>query len=362
MSSADSLIRHSTMKTDFRNFIDNGISIAEDTWRSLGGSEHHYRFGPVTVAVRIMGNALVDVIDPAIHHRCLENPPAKISGMVYALDATAVGVSLPPEDWPFKTDTRDHLQRVHWQPSEGLALASDEPRGIWHLFDLNRRVGLYWIRSATDLPSWEPGAPLRYFIHWLALLEGAQLVHAAGIERDGRGLLLTGAGGSGKSTTTAAAVASGWYTAGDDFVLIDGLTHPLAYGIYDTVKLSGMALEIMPHIANCAVNPQRPADDKARIHLCQSHSNQLVETMPISALLSIRIAHSKVTRIVPTSKAAIMRALAPSTLFLLRTGMQESFARITVLIRQLPCYSIELGRDPFEAVDALERIAQSLKA
>lgn len=349
------------MKTDFREFIDSGLALAEDTWRSLGGSEYHYRFGPVSMTVRDIGDALTDIIDPAISHRQIQNPPSKISGIVYALDAEALGVSIPPEEWPLPVLRREHLQRVHWQPAEGLALASDESRGIWHLFDMNRRMGIYWIRSGRDLPSWEPGAPLRYFIHWLAFLEGAQLIHAAGLAYNDCGFLLTGAGGSGKSTTTAAAISAGWQTVGDDFVLVEGTKQPLVHAIYDTVKLDGMALEAMPNFNKLAVNPLRPSDDKARIHLRQIYNAQLVASMPVSAIFSLCISNKENTHIEPASKATIMKALAPSTLFLLRTGMQESFAHITALINNLSCYSIELGREPFEAIDALCRVIQTFK-
>ena len=349
------------MKSDFRNFISDGLALAEDTWHLSGGSEYYYQFGPVTMAVRIIGDVLTDIIDPAIAHLRIKEPSKKISGIVYALDATALGVSSPPNEWPLPVIKREHLQRVHWQPSDGLAIASDESRGIWHLFDMNRRVGIYWIHCGKDLPSWEPGAPLRYFIHWLAFLEGAQLIHAAGLQHNDCGVLLTGSGGSGKSTTTAAAITAGWKTTGDDFVLLEKTMPPLVYGIYNTVKLAGMALKVVPDIANEAVNPHHLPDDKARIHLHHKNSDQLVASMTVSAIFSLNITNKEVTHILPASKATIMKALAPSTLFLLRTGMQESFARISRLVNNLSCYSIDLGRDPFEVVDALTRVIKSFK-
>ena len=349
------------VKTDFRDFISNGLALAEDKWRSCGGSEIHYHIGPVTMAVRFIGDSLTEIIDPALTHRRTGNKAVKISGIVYALDATALGAPAPPGIWPLPLIRREHLQRVHWQPAEGLALASDEDRGIWHLFDMNRREGFYWIHCGRELPSWELGAPLRYFIHWLAYLEGAQLIHAAGLAHNGLGLLLTGAGGSGKSTTTAAAITSGWQTVGDDFVLVEKSVPPVVHGIYNTMKLAGMALEAIPDFANQAVNPQRSMVDKARIHLNRTSSTRLVASMPVSAIFSLHITNEEITNILPASKAAIMKALAPSTLFLLRTGMQESFAQISELINKLSCYSIELGKNPFEAVEALVRVIKTFK-
>ena len=55
------------------------------------------------------------------------------------------------------------------------------------------------------------------------------LLHAASVERNGRGLILTGESGSGKSTLSALLGANGWRFMGDEFVLIEpetGLMHP----------------------------------------------------------------------------------------------------------------------------------------
>ena len=55
------------------------------------------------------------------------------------------------------------------------------------------------------------------------------LLHAASVEKDGRGLILTGESGSGKSTLSALLGANGWRFMGDEFVLIEpetGLMHP----------------------------------------------------------------------------------------------------------------------------------------
>lgn len=47
------------------------------------------------------------------------------------------------------------------------------------------------------------------------------LLHAASVEKEGRGLILTGESGSGKSTLSALLGANGWRFMGDEFVLID---------------------------------------------------------------------------------------------------------------------------------------------
>ena len=50
-----------------------------------------------------------------------------------------------------------------------------------------------------------------------------RIAHAASLGRDGRGILLLGHGGAGKSGTALAGVAAGLQTVGDDYVALSGL-------------------------------------------------------------------------------------------------------------------------------------------
>ena len=50
------------------------------------------------------------------------------------------------------------------------------------------------------------------------------LLHASGVERDGRALLMTGESGAGKSTLAALLGERGWRLLGDEFALVDPTT------------------------------------------------------------------------------------------------------------------------------------------
>ena len=342
-----------SMSQDIHQFINSNIDSASNAWQRLGGTEHYYRFGNINLRVRHVGNTLVDTVTPAIQHALVHDSPTTFNGTVYTLDASALSMPKPPEVWPFATETFQGHQRIHWDPDSGLALNSDETRGIWQLFNLASGNGLYWVKNERTLPSWEAGSPLRIFLHWLAWQTGNQLIHAAGLEWNRTGILLTGPGGSGKSTTTAAAIKAGWKTIGDDFVLLSDRKTPVASCIYDTVKLTQQSLDKIAGMAGKVVNLSHSADDKVRVHLGVNYRQQLISELPIKAVFALQISNMKDTSILPASKAYIMTALAPTTMFMLKTGMRESFGKMTGLVNRLPCFVIRLGTSPAEAIDKM---------
>ncbi len=83
--------------------------------------------------------------------------------------------------------------------------------------------GDFMIPDAAPLPltqgllAAEMGMNLQLALGWRRHL----LLHAAGVERDGKALLLTGESGSGKSTLAALLAAHGWRLMGDEFALVD---------------------------------------------------------------------------------------------------------------------------------------------
>lgn len=340
------------MSQDIRRFITDNIELASEAWSQFGGTERYYHIGPVSLCVRHIGDTLINTITPAIRH-AMVNRLNTIHGIVYTLDASALKLQKPPETWPFATDTYEGHQRIHWDQESGLALNSDESRGIWQLFNLKTGQGLYWVTNEQTLPSWELGSPLRIFLHWLAMRHGYQLIHAAGLEWNGCGVLLTGRGGSGKSTTTAAAVNAGWRTIGDDFVLLTDDSRPTACCIYDTIKLTRQSLNRISVMAGKVVNIPVSADDKARVHIADNYKYQLVNEIPVNMLFVLQITNTMQTSIMPVSKAAMMNALAPTTMFMLKMGMKESFTRMSTLVNRIPCYVIKMGSNPQEVIDKL---------
>ncbi|HYW15857.1 MAG TPA: HprK-related kinase A [Allosphingosinicella sp.] len=90
------------------------------------------------------------------------------------------------------------------------------------------------------------------------------LLHAASVERDGRGLLLTGHSGAGKSTLGALLGERGWRFMGDEFALLgleDGLLHPFPRA----VSLKNESLGLLGGIDPGRLGPVLTGTPKGRI-------------------------------------------------------------------------------------------------
>ena len=324
-----------------------------DRAEQVAAAEHlpvqGFDFGPIRLGLQVAGCRYAARLTRAIGFAAAEAAPDSLR--IVALDGVASGLGAPP-DWHFPVTRQSHLERLHERPDLGLTLRFDPGTQTWRVLSAPRRLAAIWTADATALPEWEDSAPLRDVLHWHAASGPALMLHAAAIGPGSAGVLLAGPGGSGKSTTTAAAVRAGWMTTGDDFVLIDP-GEVRAYGLYDSVKLGPESLDLVPEFRAAIGNPDRPADQKARIHLGEAWPERYARAIDLKALLLPVVTGAARSRIVPAGPGEGMRALVPTTVFLLRGAAASVMTKSTALLRRLPSYRLELGRDPAEAVEAI---------
>lgn len=337
----------------FRAFADRMLAAANAATAS--GPSGEASVGPLRVTVAAAEGGLLERF-----LRGLARVPATGPGLplrVHLL-AGASGDTPPPPAWPLPSRTQQHLRRLHLSP--GLRLYSWNDGAVWYLHDPASAAAVYWAREAAAIPEWDYGAPLRNLLAWALHDVGRLLLHGAVIGRPERALLVAGAGGAGKSSTTLAALRrAGLQTVGDDFVALapDGTT---AEALFDTVKLDAPALERLGVPAAWVANPERPAGEKARLHLRSLLPEALAATLPVRALAVPRVVDSEASRALPLAPGAVLRALAPSSLFLIPGAEAERFRCLAALTQRLPCYALELGRDPQGVAELVEGLLRGL--
>ena len=322
---------------------------------SAGSSEHYYRIGDFVLRLCFAGQALVPQLTPALQH--LAVPPAAPDLTVFLWDSVSTGVQMPPPPWT----EDDYVVRaeITGYNNERIHTAYDVWGGGLRLLDQQQNLGLFWIRDADTLPSYERGAPLRMILNWWLRQRGLQFVHAAAVGTERGGVLLAGKGGSGKSTTSLVCLRAGLLYASDDYCLLDARSAPCVHSLYNSAKLEphhqGRLLpELTPHISN----HHELDSEKALFFMAEHYREQVSRGFPIKAILLPTVSGGADTSLQPASAVAALKALAPSTIFQLSGAGQLEFRSMATLVRQVPCYSLRLGTD----LEQIPRLIRELLA
>lgn len=313
--------------------------------RSLASAteQHRMSIGHLTVAIsgprdllsRMMSRILPSSREPDVHFAIIDGVEAE-----------------PPPPWNLPHAGPAHLSRLHQSADSKLIAQYDPDRRYWWLFDRVAKFGALWATDLARLPDWELAAPFRLLGHWALLPTDHTIVHSGAMLAGDRALLLVGPGGSGKSTTVAAAALAGIPVLGDDLVIVGPSEGGTAvYALHDAVKI-GADSPIRGRLQSAGLRAEASAG-KSVYRLSEIAGREMQRRASVAALVAVEIGHEGKSSIEPAPPAAMLRALAPSTVFLLRGGEHETISKLSTLVRSLPCFRVRLGPDPVEAAVTL---------
>ena len=206
---------------------------------------------------------------------------------------------------------------------------------------------------------------LRYhFIEAIALIlisnTYATAIHAACVSRHGRGVLLCGDSGAGKSSLAYACARAGWtYTSDDACYLLRATGRPRVVGNSRQIRFRPSASELFPEIGGRAITPR--AEGKPSIEVPTSELRGLLteDEAPIDYIVFLNRKTSAGVDLVPFSKTVAMRRFHQS----LFPEDEVQQLRAAALQRLSTAEVYELRYDDFkDAVDRLERLTRGPSA
>jgi hypothetical protein len=219
----------------------------------------------------------------------------------------------------------------------------------------------YWVADPTALPYWERAAPIRQILHWWMATRGHQQVHSGAVGTPDGGVLLVGKGGSGKSTCSLASLVSELRYAGDDYTMVSLEPRPWVHSLFSSGKVDPENLCRVPHLVPAVSNAQHLAREKAVVFVDQHFPDRPIDGFPLSAIVLPTITGGPRTRALPTSRAAALTALAPSTVFQLHTAGSEALQYMARLARRVPAFVLELGTDVSQIPDVILALLDELR-
>jgi len=301
----------------------------------LGEREEHLAIAGVRVRLRFAGDALHSRLMPALAHRITAAQPSDVTILIYDCATANVAPNVP-----WRAEDVGVRGEIALDPSLRVSLFA--PSGALSVFDAQQSLGIFAVRDASTLPSYECAAPLRTLLHWILESRDCKLVHAAAVATWHGGALLAGRGGSGKSTTALLCAEAGFAYAGDDYVALS--TNPIrAHALYATAKItadSAAMLQGAPAFSRPA--PRRPAaaSDEKLVTIVST----IADAFDIRILILPRVVGG-ISQLRRASGAEALRALAPTTVFQLPGNDGAAFAWIASIARHLPAFALDLGDD-----------------
>jgi len=264
-------------------------------------------------------------------------------------------ISLPESPW-LQSDFQRRSEISHNFGDDILASFLLGP-DILNIYHRKLKQAVYWIRNGRQVPFYEQAAPFRHLLHWWLRERDWLLVHGAGIgDQAGRGLLLMGKGGSGKSTIATAALKDSFKFCGDDYCAVKTTPPFRLASIYPTAKLT---LETCRMLA--LVPPAEESfktGDKQVFFVAETSPEQIPESLLLTALVlpnyQSEVSQSDLRSL---TAAQVTMHMAVSSLYQMPHSGASEFARLAGVARNLPGWQLTMPKDnPLAVTPVLRKI------
>lgn len=252
------------------------------------------------------------------------------------------GLSSEPIDgWKrFERDASEERKLLTYSNNGKHILYNHESK-ILSGYDSQNKKAYYYIPSLDMLPFYEKAAPMRMIFHHFAQENEMILVHGAAIAIDGRGILMAGRGGSGKTTTAICAALGGFDYLGDDYVILD-TESKVIYSLYSSSKIRWDSEKLLPELGALAINSKN--EDKGYFFMNEIN-DRAKKSIRLYVVVIPQIGGEEPSYL-RTSGINALRVLSSSTIFQMPGSGRSTLQSISKAIRNVPAYEMVLSSCP----------------
>jgi hypothetical protein len=220
--------------------------------------------------------------------------------------------------------------------------------GSLNLYDETNNSAYFWVHNADCLPYRLSASPLRSILNWFLSKKGFHLIHGAVVCLDGKSILITAKGGTGKSTAALSCFLSGMSFLGDDMVLLKYDEVITTHSIFNSAKLFLESFHhSFPELKDKLWNESRTdmENEKVIVFLSEFFPQKVIKSAPLYAIMIPFIKNVENTRIIPAGKMQTMISMIPTSLFQVSFSQSNIMAELRSIVEKTPCYFLELGSD-----------------
>lgn len=320
---------------------------AEATGRSV---ERWYAVAGQTLRLRFADSSLVPPIAPALEHLAA-TPAAEPDLTICLWDVEHALPDVPAPPW--RVDGTQRPDEAGEYGDGRFRSTFDFEAGVLSVLDAAANLALYCVRDAQRLPGYERAAPLRPILNWWMRGRGWQFMHGAAVGYETGGVLVVGAGGSGKSTTALTCLGTDLLYASDDYCLISTAGAPHLYSLYNSARLYEKDLYRFPRLALIPTTLD-PGADKVRLFLHDHFKHNITTGFPLRAILLPEVTGLAETSLCRISPETALTALAARTQLQVPGADRAALATLADAARLVPCYRMRLGTRLSAIPDAIQ--------
>lgn len=303
--------------------------------------ESTYVLAGQPVRMRIVGLKFAASMHLPFAHLRAEDPHLPVPGLTVELwDQSETNVSCQIGLTRDDLDLHPNLMR----PADGR-YASYQLQHSLVCLDRGSGFMVGYTSNAEELSLYERGRPLHVLLSLWLKSRDMPVIHAGLVSKNGRGVLLAGPGGSGKSTSAITCACAGFSYLSEDIIGLqssDGVF--VGHSLYNSTFIEPDHLERFPLLGPHAITGKYPLEKKRLVLLSQIASLRFECACRIHAIVLPRVVHRRESHFRRASKGEALLTLAPSSLLVgERSYGLEGFNKLAKLVEQVPCYWLELG-------------------
>lgn len=355
-------------KADRVAFFEMFYAAFEEALENVGESkDFYYRLAGQTIRLQFAGNALVPYLTRALAH--LFVAPITNPDFTFCLWESKTTKRPLPQ---LLADFNRHVTHLPWLGIRGVRNEvfpySDEriqtalygEKNVLIVSDRERKLCVYWMQDAAELPFYEISAPLRMPLQWQYNSPTRQMIHSGAVgTAELGGVLLSGKSGSGKSTTALTCLNSDLFYASDDYVLVELEPEVVAYSVFQTAKVKTLKdLERFPQLKSWLVNADTviEKDEKPMMFIGEHKPEKIIERLPIKAVVFPRFVAGSDYHMEPISESSAFKGIITSTITQTPFADKESLQMVSKLVRSVPSYLLVFGENQSRLPEMIKRI------
>jgi hypothetical protein len=273
------------------------------------------------------------------------------------------------EEHPFG---RPASARPVYDPPDGEVVYDDGADLLFIRYGPRLRVlcepGRGWSRASAGDTARIPDEDLWALSHPLFTLPLVELLkrrglyglHAAGLCRDGRLLLLPGTSGSGKSTLALALARAGFGFLGDDTLFLARRPEGLKVLAFpDEVDLTDQSVAFFPELSSLLDTGLPAGWRKRQTRAEQAYGAEVVWECEPALLVFPHVAGVAASELTPLPREEALLELAPNVLLTEPGSSQAHLDALAELVERSECWRLATGMDLEAAVRLLESLGRS---